>query len=192
MKKFAVLALALCVLALALTACSEAPASSSSAPASSSVAQAAPVSESAAPETSAPPAPGIDLEALLPALSEAAGLGGTIPVSGELYLTSSGIDVANIVAYTGVESQLAAENGGIVLVFETAPGGADALKTQLESFRDAKVADDRYAEFEQARTNTGQARIQSKDDLVIYAVDASGTPEGQAALDAAIAAALGG
>lgn len=170
--------------------------SAASAPSSAPVSQPAAASSEAPAPSSAPseaasePADDniVNVGAILEPVVEAAGLGGTIDVT-ELDLTAGGIDTANILNFIGAESQLAVENGGIVLVFQVSPGTADGLVSQLEAFRDTRASDDRYAEFEQARTNTSQARIVAKDDVVVYAVSALGA-DGLDALDAAIDAAL--
>ena len=164
---------------------------SSSSSVSSTEAAAPASSESTAAPSSEPaeaPAAAADIEGIFAQLATAAALGDTTVSLRDLELTSAGVSLDNVVAWKGAESQTAAQNGGIVLVFEVAPGTADALKTSLAAFRDAKVQDDRYAEYAEARENTSNARIASNDTLVLYAVSAEGTPD---KVDAAISAILG-
>ncbi len=130
-----------------------------------------------------------DLEAVVSSLSDAASLGDTIDVM-EIDLTSAGVDADNIVNFAGAESKLSTENGGIVIVIEAKAGTGAQIAQDLEVFKETKAQDDRYAEFEQARLNTQNARIETKDDLVLYVVDASGTDDGLAQVDSAIAAIL--
>lgn len=105
----------------------------------------------------------------------------------DLDLTStSHISMDNIVAWAGAESQLASENGGIVIVVQAKPGTADTFVTAFEQFRDAKSSDDRYAEYATAIANTKEARIVTNGDYVVYAVSATGQEGGYDALDAAL------
>ncbi len=185
-------ALLLLCLTCAFAACGNG--SSSSAPADVSASEPAPAPDSstaAAPatdSTEAPAAAGADIEGIFTQLATAAALGDSTVSLRDLELTSAGVNLDNVVAWKGAESQTAAQNGGIVLVFEVAPGTADALVASLNAYRDAKVSDDRYAEYAEARENTANARIASNDTLVLYAVAADAQPD---KVDTAISEILG-
>ena len=190
MKLLTTAFLLLC-LVCAFAACGDSASSSSAATASSqstapssSAGTEAPASES----TEAPAAAGADIEGIFSQLATAAALGDSTVALRDLELTSAGVSLDNVVAWKGAESQTAAQNGGIVLVFEVNPGTADALVKSLEAYRDAKVSDDRYAEYAEARDNTANARIASNDTLVLYAVAADAQPD---KVDTAISAILG-
>ena len=183
MKRTVCVALA-CTLCLSLfAACSGGDGASSSAPQSASESSVVATSDSSLPVG---PADSAGVEEILLTLSEAANLGGTITVS-EIDLTANGLDTANVVAFAGAESKLSSENGGIVMVFEMQPGTTADMVAALEAYRDARAADDRYAEFAIARDNTADARIVEKGDVVIYAVSATGNEGGYESLDEAIA-----
>lgn len=195
MKRLLALASALCLMA-ALAACTNDSAGTdsaagTSAPAAASESTAAPASaaestpaESAATEEvdSGTPAAGTDLSGLLAELVTAAELGTTIEIS-EIDLKAGGLPTDDIVAFAGAESNLAAENGGTVMIFQVASGTEQAMIEALSAWRDTRAGDDRYAEFETAREHTGGARIVNKDGVIVYAVSASGNWD---ALDAAL------
>ncbi len=188
MKRFSLFLCFIGACALLLAGCNQtASTSSSSSAAASSSSSAAAASSAAQSVASASAAPAAhDVKQLLATLSEAASLGGTISMS-ELDLTATGhISKDNIVAWAGAESQLASENGGIVIVIQAKPGTAESFVSQFEEFRDAKASDDRYAEYATAIANTKEARIVVKGDYVVYAVSATGQDGGFAALDSAI------
>lgn len=160
------------------------PASSSSAPSSTSV----PPSSQSTPSSA--PTGGHDVAQLASTLAEAAGLGSTIPVR-QLDLELAGMNAENFAAFAGAEAQTSAQNGGIVVVIQAQPGTADAVAQELAAFRDSRMGNEDYAEFEDARANTENARIQVHGDYVVYAVSAIGQQDGGwAQLDEAITAAF--
>lgn len=177
MKKAGILLASLFTLLFVLAGCGNKDASSQPGSSSSSSS-----SQSETPST--PAASSFDVDGMLDALIDAAGLGGTIEVS-ELDLKASGISVDKLVDWAGAESKTSSENGGFVLVLVTEPGSASAIASELEAFRDARANDDRYAEFENARENTSQARIVENGDCVVYAVSSTGT-DGYTAIDNAV------
>lgn len=156
-------------------------------PAASAVAQnsAAPAALSAAASTPN----GKDLAKTVAALAEGAQLGGTIKIS-EIDLKAGGVNTDNIEAFDGAESQLSAQNGGIVIVIKAKPGTAQTIATEMAAYREYRLGNTDYAEFEDARTNTEDARISVFEDYVVYAVSATGLDGGWAALDAAILSAF--
>ncbi len=178
---------ALTVGAVLLTGCSgteevSSTVASSAAPASSIAESIAPTASSAATSS---PTNGSETETILATLNEAAGLGDSITVS-EIDLQANGLDTSNVLAFSGAESRLSSENGGIVMVFQVQPGSEAAMVSALEAYRDLRASDDRYAEFATARDNTANARIGSVGEYVYYAVSATGDSGGYDALDIAI------
>ncbi len=183
-----------CCLLFMLTACDSGDTSAPS-QAASSMSEAMPAS-SAAAQSSADSAAGsstapamYDVSTLLETFSAAANLGATIEVR-QLDLELSGVDVANFVAMAGAEAQTSAETGGVVLVIQATPGAGETVADELLAYRDARMGNEDYAEFETARTNTEQVRIEVFGDYVIYAVSATGHEGGWQQLDDAIAAAF--
>lgn len=178
MKRYLATGLALCLMLLALAGCSD-NSSSSSSQSSGGQSASPPVSSVGgsslqnSPSTDSSTAGAHDVEALLPGLVEAAGLGGTIKVE-TIDLGFGGVDTDNIVALAGAESQTSSQNGGIVLVIQTQPGKADTVAQDLEAYKQSRLGNEDYAEFAQARENTGNARIVKNGDYVIYAVSATG------------------
>lgn len=130
-----------------------------------------------------------DLASMVVTLSEAAQLGTTIELT-ELDLTAGGINMDNIAAWAGADSQLVVNNGGTVIVIQAQEGKADAVVKDLEAFKTSRM-DDRYADFAEALANTKEARILSQGDIVIYAVSAAGSQGGYADLDAALQQVVG-
>ncbi len=204
MKKRLLTALA-AVLALALlAACGTAPAQTSSgtpAPGpgstpestgtSSVLAQDPASGSSSVPDSGTAPGPdAIDLDALAVTLAEAAGLGETIPYPDDIDLRAGGMNLDNIAAYAGLTAKTSSQNGGIVVVVQAAAGTASSVAADFEAYRDASLGNTDYTEFETARTNTQNARIEVFGDVVVYAVSATGHEGGWDALDAAIAAAF--
>ena len=191
MKKITSLSLIACVLLLCLAACGGSPSSAAtSAPEAASSVAAVSTAPSVAQSTSAPlDASLLDMDATLAELATAANLGGTIKVS-EIDLKAGGVDVSNIEAFAGAESQLSAQNGGIVLIIKAVSGTGETVAADLESFRDFRLGNADYEEFEDARTNTTEARIEVFGDYVVYAVSATGIEGGWDVLDTAIAAAF--
>ncbi len=191
-RRFIPLFLSLVLAVFAFAACGGDASSSSDAASVSSEAASSEASEPASEESEAPADSGVDPEqaqhdvnATLAAIADGASLGETIELR-ELELTSGGIDLTGVTAWSAAESQMASENGGIVMVFEVDAANVAGLKTSLEAFRDAKVSDDRYAEYAEAREHTQNARIVDSGNMVIYAVSATGDND---ALDAAISGA---
>lgn len=134
------------------------------------------------PQSTTPAANTADIAANLVV---AANLGNTFNVT-ETDLSLSGVSVENIVEFTGLESQLSSENGGIVIVIYAQDGAAETLATQMEAFRDARMGNADYEEFANARANTAEARIKVFGNYVVYAASATGHEGGWDALDAAI------
>ena len=190
MKRFSLFLCTAGAVAFVLAGCAQTvPSSSSTSSVAPSSVPSSAITSSVAQSTVSTAAP-YDVDELLKQLSEAASLGGTISMT-ELDLTASGlISKDNIVAWAGAESQLASENGGIVIVIQAKPGTAETFVSQFEAFRDAKASDDRYAEYAIAIANTKEARIIVNGDYVVYAVSATGQDSGFAALDTAIEAAF--
>lgn len=197
MKKLFAMLLAGATLALTLAACggdagssqpadsgTPAPPASESQPAAVSSSEAGPASSNVAPVDSP-----YDVNALLATLGEAANLGTTIKVA-EMDLKLGGVDPENFVEFAGAESQLSSENGGIVIIIHAKEGAASTVATQLEAYKASRMGNSDYAEFENARTNTEGARIQTFGNYVVYAVSATGHEGGWDALDAAIASAF--
>jgi hypothetical protein len=176
----------------ALAACGGASPSSAPAPSLAPAASSAPavVSGASVPGGAAQPA-APDVNALLQTLAQAAQLGGTFKVT-ETDLKLSGVETENIIEFAGAESQLSAENGGIVVVIRAKEGTTATVAGQMEAFRDSRLGNPDYVEFETARGNTAAARIEVFGDMVVYAVSAAGHEGGWDALDAAIAAAFAG
>jgi hypothetical protein len=146
----------------------------------------APVTPSASTPDSPPAAEGeFDVEALAGILADVAGLGDNRIKSMELDLKAGGVDLADVAAFAGYESQTYSDNGGLVLVVQAVPGAADAVARGLESFKTSRM-DDRYAEFATQLENTANARIRTSGDLVVLAVSATGHDGGWEQLDAAL------
>lgn len=188
MKKIWSIGLALALIA-SLAACGKTASPSSSAAPSSvaapSTAQSSSVSEST-PASSAPAqtdAPAAEeLDAKVQALADAAGLGDSIKVM-DIDLKAGNVNTDNIAAFAGKESKMSAQNGGIVIVLYAVDGTAETLAADMENFRQFRMGNGDYEEFEQARTNTENGRIKVMGNYVVYAVSATGDWD---ALDAAI------
>lgn len=127
-----------------------------------------------------------DVNDLAATLAEAATLGNTISMI-ELDLKAGGMDVVNIAEFAGLKAQNSAENGGIVIVIRAVAGAAETVKGELEGFKQASMGNEDYTEFETARDNTAEARIQVNGDYVVYAVSATGHEGGWPQLDDALA-----
>ena len=154
MKRILTLAITGLYLSLVLAGCggSATSATSQSAPseaASSSLSKTS--SGSSAPSVTETES-SLDLDTMLSSLTEAAQLGGTIDMA-DLDLTAGGVNLDNIAAWKGAESQLAVDNGGIVIVIQTKQGKADTVAQELEAFKASRM-DDRYADFAGALANT--------------------------------------
>lgn len=181
MKKYIALALTAAVAVLALAACGDSSSSSSSQPASSGVVSSSAVQSQVVPT---------GLDGIVADLAAAAELGDTFEVRQTDLELLGGLDGANIVAMSGVESVNSMENGGIVVVLEVVDGSAETVIPQMEAYREARMGNSDYGEYAAARDNTQNARIAAYGNYVVYAVSAAGTPEGWTALDNAIATAF--
>lgn len=158
-----------------------------SAPASSSSTVAS--SPASAPASSDVTTPSFDIDFILTTLSEAAGLGdGTVAFAKEDLLGQSDVADADIVAMAGAQSNMYQENGGLVIVIQATPGKAEAVKTELENFRDGILAvNANYAsEFPSAYANLSQAVTTIHDDCVIFVSAANGEDGGYETVDAAL------
>lgn len=190
MKKIICLVCALLASLSLLAGCSK-PASSvvssgsASAVQSSSSASQQDASSGASASESQPAA--VNFEDKLPALLEAAGIAASIPVMDIDVVGIYGIDKGNFTEFAGAQSKTVSQDGGEVLIVQATAGNAELVKAALETYRDKVVADDRYAEYQQARENVKGARIQVYGDVVVYASSATGEYD---ALDAALAAAF--
>lgn len=178
MKKTLSLVLIACITVLSLAACGGSESSSQAAPASVAPAsEATPASEAASgaesTAESTPAAADVDLDAALASMVEAAELGGTITVS-EIDLKAGGVDVENVESFVGAQSQLAAQNGGIVIIIKAAAGTGETVASDMESFRQYSLGNADYEEFEDARNNTESGIIKTYGDYVVYAVSATG------------------
>lgn len=188
MKKTLTLVLIAC-LALSLAACGGAASSSqaASAPASQTPASEAAPASVAASSTPASTTDAVDLDAALAAMVEAAELGNTINVS-EIDLKAGGVNVDNVDSFVGAQSQLAAQNGGIVIIVKAVSGTGADIAADMESFRQASLGNADYEEFEDARNNTEAGIIKAYGDYVVYAVSATGNADAvTAAADAQFA-----
>lgn len=191
MKKTVALGLIACVILLCLSACgggagsTSVPAVSSAAPATSAPTAPAPSAPASTPAASVPATR--DLAATVANLAAAANLGNTIAVS-QIDLKAGGVNMDNVEAFDGAESQLSAQNGGIVIVIKAVAGTAQTVAEEMGGYRDYRLGNADYEEFEDARTNTMDARITVFGDYVVYAVSATGLEGGWAQLDDAIVA----
>lgn len=186
MKRLLSVALLTCIFSLTLTACNSAATSTSSNAATSTAVSSTSVA-TASSSVSETTAATIDIETMVKSLTDAAGLGTTISMS-DIDLKAIGINMDDVVAWAGVQSQLVAQNGGTVIVIQAKPGTADTMKATLEKYRDLLASDDRYQEYAEALENISNARIVVNGDCVVYAVSALGQEGGFDTLDTAIAA----
>lgn len=191
-KKASAFLLAAAFAAIALTACGKAASQpASSAPSSIAPASSASASSAASGAASSKTEGSLDVAATAQTLAEAANLGVTIKMV-DIDLVAGGVDTANVEEFAGLQSQNVAENGGMVIVIRAKAGTAATVASQLEGYRDFQTGNEDYAEFEAARTNIKDARIQTFGDYVVYAVSATGQDGGWATLDTAITDAFAG
>ena len=184
MKKL--LSVALC--ALLLTGCGGAAASSGSAestPASSAVSSEAVSSDAAQDST---PAESVDLDGIVSALEAVNPIANPralddFSVENELMLTMD-----NLVGYKGDVTNDQADCG-LVFVAQAKEGKVDAVKAELEAYKESLSANDLYAEFADKVAQAKDARIVSKGDCVVLVIAGVGGPD-YADIDTAIAAAL--
>ncbi len=174
MKKMLSLFVALCIAMLALAACGGAPSSAPASGASPLAAASTPASQSTPAAASTPAT--VDLDAALASMVEAAELGNTIEVS-DIDLMAAGVNTDNVLAFAGAQSQLVAQNGGQVIIIQAVPGMAEMVETELNTYREALIANDDYAEFEEARNNIENASMvvtYPETGIVVWAVAANG------------------
>ena len=96
-----------------------------------------------------------------------------------------GLDEDLVESFMG-ETSGTVSDGGVILLLHTEDGAAAKIREQLEAYRQEKVQYyANYEEFETAQENTGQARIRSSGNYVIYvaASDGEDYPEIDRVLD---------
>ena len=191
MKKLISMMVFFCLAALLLVACGDSASSVASSPApspSETVSQ----PESAGIPASAPESNSggqNDVNAIFDAVLPAANLGATISLS-DIDLTASGnISADDVEAMAGAQSNVYAENGGMLYVVKALPGAADRISAGFEGVKEGLLSqgENYKADFPVAYANIENTRIVTKGDYVVYAVSATGDFE---TLDAAIEAAL--
>ena len=183
-----VLAVFCCIFSslLLLCACGGGAASSAPpAPASSAepASSAPPAASAPASESAAPTAADVDLAPHMDALMAAAGfLGNAISVS-EIDLKAGGVPVADVVQFTGNSSKTYSMDAGVVILLQAASGKAADVAASMAGYQEFTMGNGDYTEFAEAQERTGEARILTFGDIVVYAVSATGDWD---ALDAAI------
>lgn len=178
---------------LLLAGCNNQPGSPAQSVAPSAPASRPVASVSAPASTSGGVAPSSEISAgnvqpMLGSLVTAAKLNGTVEFTQNDLLGQSEVAEADIVSVAGAQSKTYQEDGGIVIVVQTAPGRAEDVKNALTAFRDSILAvNANYAtEFPNAYNNLKDARFASEGDYVVMASSAAGHEGGYADLDAAL------
>ena len=182
MKRILSTAFAFCFALALLAGCN------ADSPSSSTIVR-APETSSGSSVTSVPLA--YDVNELLLLVVDAANLGDTIEMTITDLTYSGDVSADDIVAVAGRQSTQYVENGGQVAVIQTVAGRGEAVKSQLENFRDKLLSENNYrSDFPDAYDNFSDIRIAVSGDFIIFASSATGTDGGYDALDAAIAAAF--
>ncbi|MDD4850324.1 MAG: DUF4358 domain-containing protein [Gemmiger sp.] len=193
MKKVisAVITLSLCAALLAgcgSTASSAAPSAStdaaSSAPASSSEAASSAVStadsapaDSAATDTAVLDAAAAALEAVNPIANPRA-------IDDTSLQYDMNLTADNIAAYKGSVTNNQ-DDCGLVFVAQAKDGQADAVKTELEAYKESLAGNTLYAEFADKVAQAKDARIFVKDNYVVMVIASIGGPD-YSAIDTAL------
>lgn len=200
MKKYLSILVAAALCALMLAGCGSSSSSAASEPASeasSSTSEAASSSDAVSSETaSSEPASGTEeadtafLDAAVQSIEAVNPVANPRVIDDFSVENEMNLTMDNLVAYKGDVTNDQADCA-LVFVAQAKDGAADAVKAELEAYRDTLAGNDLYAEFADKVAKAQDARVVAQGNYVIMVISGVNGPD-YAAIDSAIEAALAG